>query len=199
MPSPAVVAGIVYTSAILPLFILIVLTVSGKNKKWWWKVYLLTFLLCAVGWEIWFTFGIIDGQSVDIRRNPELNRLIPQQINWVLNSLADSGIGLTGLFLAWFFTGRDPDFMLKNTSKVFMILTIFFLLQNLIVELFIYQGQLAAGLKLSWAPLSPFGSVWNPILFSIGEKSVHLQPQMPWIIMTPLLYSYARKLAGAER
>jgi len=157
-------------------------------------VYLLTFIVCAFGWEIWFTFGLVDGQSVNIRRPDALNALIPQNINWFVNSLADAGIGVNGLLYVWLFSSLRSSILAKWSWKELIILASFFLLQNLVVELYIYQAQLAAGYQLSWAPLALTGPWWNPILFSIAGKSVHLHTQLPWLIMTPLFYWYARKL-----
>ena len=152
-----------------------------------------------MGWEIWFTYGLVDGQSVNIRRPAALNALIPQNINWLVNSLADAGIGLNGLLYVWLFTKNKSTILDKFRWKELLILTVFFLFQNLIVELYIYQAQLAAGYQLSWTPLAPTGPWWNPVLFVLGGKSVHLQTQLPWLIMTPLFYWYARRLKAKYR
>ena len=191
---PTTIATIVYTSAFLPLFILLVLSFLNKIPKWIWLIYLVTFVVCALGWEIWFTYGLVDGQSVNIRRPDVLNALIPQNINWLVNSLADAGIGINGLLYVWLFSGLSTTILEKWSWKELGILAAFFLFQNLIVELFIYQAQLAAGYQLSWAPLAPTGPWWNPVLFNIAGKSVHLHTQLPWLIMTPLFYWYARKI-----
>ena len=191
---PTTIATIVYTSAFLPLFILLVLSFSNKIPKWIWLIYLVTFVVCALGWEIWFTYGLVDGQSVNVRRPDVLNALIPQNINWLVNSLADAGIGINGLLYVWLFSGLSTTILEKWSWKELGILAAFFLFQNLIVELFIYQAQLAAGYQLSWAPLAPTGPWWNPVLFNIAGKSVHLHTQLPWLIMTPLFYWYARKI-----
>ncbi len=196
--SPTTIATIVYTSAFLPLLVLIVLSLLNKLPKWVWKIYLLTFIICAFGWEIWFTYGLVDGQSVNIRRPDALNALIPQNINWFVNSLADAGIGVNGLFYVWLFSSLRSSILDKWSWKEVIILASFFLLQNLVVELYIYQAQLAAGYQLSWAPLAPIGPWWNPVLFSIAGKSVHLHTQLPWLIMTPLFYWYARKLKKGD-
>lgn len=193
---PTTIATIVYSSAFLPLLLLLGLSYFNKMPKWIWIIYGLTFLICAFGWEIWFTYGLVDGQSVNIRRPAALNALIPQNINWLMNSLADAGIGVNGLLYVWLFTKNKSTILDKFRWKELLILATFFLLQNLIVELYIYQAQLAAGYQLSWTPLTPTGPWWNPILFDIGGKSVHLQTQLPWLIMTPLFYWYARRIKG---
>lgn len=48
--------------------------------------------------------------------------------------------------------------------------------------------------QLSWVSLAPTGLWWNPILFEIGGRSVHLHTQLTWLIMTALFYWYARKI-----
>jgi hypothetical protein len=69
-----------------------------------------------------------------------------------------------------------------------VVLLIWFVGQNLLVELFIYQQQLAEGLRLSWAPLIPTGPWYNPIIFEIDGRTVQLQTQLPWLLMTPIYY-----------
>lgn len=190
---PQFIASIVYFSAFAPLLILIVLSYRKLLPPWIWKVYIASFLICAIGWEVWFTYGLIDGQSVNIRRPAELNALLPQNINWILNSLADAGIVLNGIFYVWIFSSDKKKLFTAWSWKEFIILTIFFLLQNVIVEMYIYHAQLAAGYQLSWAPMAFLGTWFNPELFNWNGRSVHLQAQLPWLIMTPLVYWYIRK------
>ena len=193
MPATTI-ATIVYTASLLPLLILLILTFLNKIPRWIWVTYIVSFLTCLVGWEVWFTYGLVDGQAVNVRRPAELNALIPQNINWLLNSLGDAGICLSGILYVWMASGFKSTIFDKWSWKAFLILAAFFLFQNLIVELYIYQSQLAAGYQLSWAPFAPTGPWWNPELFTIGGKSVHLHTQFPWLIMTPLFYWYVRKL-----
>ena len=62
---------------------------------------ILFFFICALGWEIWFNYGLINGDDVNLRRAEILSSFLPININWLLNSLADSGtICLGGLCLA---------------------------------------------------------------------------------------------------
>lgn len=110
---PKYIALIVYTSAILPLLIMLIMAVLGKVPKWVWQTYILSVLLAAFGWEIWFTFGIFDGQSVDIRRPELLNQLIPQSVNWLLNSLADGGIVVNGILYVWLFSRNKERYFFE--------------------------------------------------------------------------------------
>jgi hypothetical protein len=50
------------------------------------QAYLGSFVLCALGWEIWFTYGLVAGEAVDLRRADVLNQYLPIHINWLLNS-----------------------------------------------------------------------------------------------------------------
>ena len=94
---------VVYVSAILPLMLILVL--RNKTPSWIPKFYFIIFLICAFGWELWFNFGILNGDSVNLRRSESLNFWLPQNINWILNSMADAGtISLGGLLLIKFFS-----------------------------------------------------------------------------------------------
>ena len=79
---------IVYASAITPLILLCALWT--KIPKWILKLYVIFFLVCAFGWEVWFNYGLFNGDSVNLRRFDVLNQWLPQSINWILNSMADA-------------------------------------------------------------------------------------------------------------
>jgi hypothetical protein len=181
---------LVYISALLPAIIISVLYMFNKIPDWVIVVFLISFLLCALGWEIWFTYGLVGGQNVGDRRPEALNRAIPQNINWLLNSLGDSvSICSVGLLLVWFFYDFDTIPFESWRWGAFVILFIWFVGQNIYVELIVYHDQLNDNeTSLSWAPLSPAGPWWNPTLFKIGGKSVKFQTQIPWILMTPIFY-----------
>ena len=92
--------AIVYASSIIPILILI--KYRFELPKWVPFIYLGSFIVCALGWEIWFTYGLINGESVIERRSEVLNQWIPLHINWIVNSLADAGtVCLGGLWLIW--------------------------------------------------------------------------------------------------
>jgi hypothetical protein len=84
--------AIVYASSIIPILILI--KYRYELPKWVPAIYLGSFIVCALGWEIWFTYGLINGESVIERRSEVLNQWIPLHINWIVNSLADAGHSL---------------------------------------------------------------------------------------------------------
>ena len=178
---------VVYISAVLPIFIYL------KNKSnlpfWVPTIYLSSFIVCAIGWELWFTYGWIDGDSVSIRRSEALNYWLPIHINWLMNSLADAGtITLGGLWLMWRFTGKNLNIFTYWNWKAFLIFMVWCIAQNILVEIFLYHDQLSIGKDLSWAPLSPLGPYINPLLLEFNNRSLMLQTQIPWIILPALIY-----------
>lgn len=185
--------AVVYASSIIPILILI--KYRYELPKWVPAIYLGSFIVCALGWEIWFTYGLIDGESVIERRSNILNQWIPLHINWIVNSLADAGtVCLGGLWLIWVM-GNKKNYIFNNWRwSSFFILTIWCIGQNIFVELFLYYDQLSEDKNLSWAPLIPTGNIFNPVLFEINGRSLMFQTQLPWIILPPLLYLTVIKL-----
>jgi len=184
------VITIVYVSALAPLIIYF----YKKNKIPLWvpSIYLGSFLVCALGWELWFTYGWVDGDPVNLRRSEALNQWIPIHLNWLLNSMADAGtISLGGLWLMWKYSGKSSQVFQQWSWPAFSILFVWCIAQNLFVELFLYHDQLSEGKLLSWAPLSPTGQFYNPLLFEFNQRSVMFQTQLPWLIMSPILYKAA--------
>ena len=184
------VITIVYVSALAPLIIYF----YKKNKIPLWvpSIYLGSFLVCALGWELWFTYGWVDGDPVNLRRSEALNQWIPIHLNWLLNSMADAGtISLGGLWLMWKYSGKNSQDFQHWSWPAFSILFVWCIAQNLFVELFLYHDQLSEGKLLSWAPLSPTGQFYNPQLFEFNQRSVMFQTQLPWLIMSPILYKAA--------
>ena len=180
---------IVYTSALLPI-ILIYLKRKDVLSNSMIKIYIVCFLICSLGWELWFTYGWFEGDPVDERRSDVLNLAIPKHINWLLNSLGDAGtICIGGLWLTWRLTGRSLSIFENWEWRAFFILLFWCLGQNIFVEMFLYYDQLSETKQLSWAPLAPMGPWVNPILFEFDDRMIRLQSQMPWFIMTPLLYA----------
>ena len=188
------VITIVYVSALAPL--IIYFYKKDRIPRWVPSIYIGSFLLCSLGWELWFTYGWIDGDPVNIRRSEALNQWIPLHINWLLNSMADAGtISLGGLWLMWKFSGKNNQVFQAWNWSAFSILFIWCITQNIFVELFLYHDQLSEGKSLSWAPLAPTGQFFNPLLFEFNERSVMLQTQLPWLIISPILYIAAIAMA----
>ncbi len=185
---------VVYVSALLPIYILFFRMKNHPLQKWLKSIYTFSFLTCALSWELWFTYGWVNGDSVSNRRSDFLNTMIPQDINWLLNSMADAGtISIGGIILIWLIFKKQSRFFESWNWRYFTALLIFTLSQNILVELFLYFDQLSNGENISWAPFSPLGNFLNPLLFSYSDRSIMLQTQIPWLIMTPVLYGYAIK------
>lgn len=184
---------IVYASSIIPILILI--RYRFEFPKWVPIIYLASFIVCALGWEIWFTYGFINGESVIERRSDILNQWIPLHINWVVNSLADAGtVCLGGLWLLWIINNKK-DYVFNNWEwSSFFILATWCVCQSLLVELFLYHDQVSEGKNLSWAPLAPTGNLFNPVLFEFNGRTVMFQTQLPWLILPPILYLTVIKL-----
>ena len=180
---------IVYSSAIIPLLAILILHHRKLIPSWVLPFYIKVFFLCLIGWEIWFSYGLVAGDSVNVRRADVLNHMIPLHINGLLNALADAGTICCGtLLVVWLAMGRQ-DFVYRQWSwRVFSLLLVVFLGENIMVEMFLYHDQLADGTVLSWAPLSPTGPWFNPILWEFQGRSIRLASQLPWLIATPLIY-----------
>lgn len=188
------VITIVYISALAPL--IIYFYKKDSIPLWVPSIYLGSFLICSLGWELWFTYGWIDGDPVNVRRSEVLNTWIPIHLNWLLNSLADAGtISMGGLWLMWKYSKQNIQVFEQWNWGAFSILLIWCITQNLFVELFLYHDQLSEGKSLSWAPLAPTGQFFNPLLFEFNGRSVMFQTQLPWLIMAPILYKLTILLA----
>ena len=180
---------IVYSSAIIPMFAIPILHHRKLIPSWVLPFYIKAFFLCLIGWEIWFNYGLVAGDSVNVRRADILNQIIPLHINGLLNSLADAGSICCGtLLVVWLVMGRDDSIYRQWNWRVFSLLLVIFLGQNIVVEMFLYHDQLADGKALSWAPLSPAGQWFNPTLWEFQGRSIMLASQLPWLIATPLIY-----------
>jgi hypothetical protein len=183
------VVTVVYWSALAPLVAVPLLRRARRIPDWVPGVHLAAFVACAVGWELWFTYGWVAGDPVHLRRAADLNAAIPTHLNWILNSLADAGsICLGGLLWVWLLLDRSGDVLRRWSWPAFAILMIWFLGQNVLVEMFLYHDQLAVGKPLSWAPLAPNGPWLNPTLFEFRDRTITLQGQVPWLLMGPLFY-----------
>ena len=180
---------VVYTSALVPLLLIPILHWRKLIPVWVLPFYVAVFIVCAIGWELWFNYGLVAGDSVNIRRPEVLNQMIPLHINGLLNSLADAGTICCGtLLLVWLLMGRQSSIYRQWHWSVFVLLGTIFIGQNIMVEMFLYHDQLAEGTRLSWAPLSPLGPWFDPILFEFNDRTIRLSSQLPWLLMTPLIY-----------
>jgi len=180
---------VVYTSALVPILIMINLYRKDQLPRSILNIYLSTFIICALGWELWFNYGIFAGDPVEVRRSEVLNQFLPKNINWLMNSLADAGtICLGGILLTGKLLGSGRSVFNQWNTGAFLILLAWCIGQNIFVEMFLYYDQLSVGKDLSWAPLAPTGPWFNPVLFQFDDRTITLQGQIPWLLMTPILY-----------
>jgi len=177
-----------YVAASIPLILAAYYIAKNKVSYSKSRVLIWSFIIAAVGWEIWLTYGLAGGLPVNERRSIALSCAIPQNLNWVLNSLADVLIIWIGLFLVKKLYSKKPSPFLRWKWGAFFILLIWFLAQNIYVEAFFYHLQLGSNGDLSWAPLQPLGSWYNPTLFKINGNPITFQSQSSWTIMTPIIY-----------
>lgn len=194
-PRQMFIVFLIYGTAILPWIGVIIGTFLGKMKHYVIKTMAFMTLVAAFGWELWFNYGILSGMSVEKRRPTHLNAAIPIHINWLLNSLCDGSICLIGIWLL-------PKIEIKNkrTStwswKSIITVLLWFVGQNVFVEMVIYSGQLQDEFSISWAPLSPLGPWINPTLVAIGQSKCRLQAQIPWLFMLPIFFSTLQKFSN---
>ena len=180
---------VVYTSALVPILIMINLYRKDQLPRSILNIYLSTFMICALGWELWFNYGIFAGDPVELRRSEVLNQFLPKNINWLMNSLADAGtICLGGILLTGKLLGSGRSVFNQWNTGAFLILLAWCIGQNIFVEMFLYYDQLSVGKDLSWAPLAPTGPWFNPVLFQFDDRTITLHGQIPWLLMTPILY-----------
>jgi len=179
---------IIYSVSVLPTILIITLYYKKVLPLWVMKVYVMSFLICAFGWEIWYTYGWVDGDHVNLRRTDYLNRAIPAHVNWIVNSLYDAAICLTGLLWVWLAGGKTLRLFHSINVWVIVILFLSFVGQNIFVELVIYKDQLTSDHELSWAPLSP---KWIDTITLFGA-TMKFHVQMTWVLMVPIFFLTVR-------
>jgi hypothetical protein len=189
-----------YLSALIPAATVAALYLSGRLRRWVVAVYAYSFLICALGWELWYTYGLVGGLPVDARRAPAMSEAIPQHVNWVLTSGFDAAVCLIGLFLIWLVHGFKDTAFKRWTWPAVTVLLVLFVGQNIYVE-YVIHDQVKPGLPLSWAPLIPTGPWLNFVLFEIDERAITFQTQLPWVLMVPVfgwLVFWCRRRYGEE-
>jgi hypothetical protein len=199
--SQAFVVRNLYLAALVPLATVFILSILGRLPRWALAVYAYSFLICALGWEIWYTYGLVGGLPVDARRAAALSEAIPQNLNWVLTSLFDAGVCGIGLFLIWLIYGFKDTAFRGWKWPALVVLFVVFVGQNVYVEYMIHD-QVKPGLPLSWAPLIPTGPWFNFVLFEINGRAITFQTQLPWVLMVPVfscLVFWCYRRYGPER
>ena len=88
---------VIFTSIFVTFSVALYTTLTRRNKKWIVSTLIASFLIAVFGYEIWINFGLVDGQHVSARRSDALNCAIPSQINWLTNSIVDTGVAWLGI------------------------------------------------------------------------------------------------------
>jgi len=194
-PEQAFIVRNLYLTALAPLVVMLSLYLSGRLPKWVMAVYGYSFLICAIGWEIWYTYGLVGGLPVTDRRAPAMSEAIPIHLNWVLTSLFDAAICVIALYLVWLVAGRKESAFERFRWPSLLVLLIVFVGQNVYVEYMIHD-QVKPGWALSWAPLIPTGPWLNFVLFEINGRAITFQTQLPWVLMVPVFICLVRSCRG---
>ena len=178
-----------------------------QEPRWKWMVYLffLSAVMCALGWEVWWNFALVDGLPVDKRRPPDMNKLLPISIIWLINSIGDGFICFVAvMFIIWRYNNSSSDIIRASWDSGhrrcfrivdFIVTAVWFVGQDIIMSTFVLKDQLKHPEELSVAPFSPVHATWNPI--NIGSISIDVQ--LPLIFMSllwyPLMLSIFHRLA----
>jgi len=174
-----------YVTALAPLVIVLGLYWLGRLPKWVMAVYVGSFAICAAGWEVWYTYGLVGGLPVNARRAAAMSEAVPQHLNWVLTSLFDAAVCVLGLLFVWLLYGKKDTAFRQWKWPALALLFAWFVGQNVYVEYVIHE-QVKPGLPLSWAPLIPGGPWLNFVLFEIDGRAITFQTQTPWVLMVPI-------------
>lgn len=150
------------------LFIFILLIVLKKLPLWTLYVFLINFFLCLITWEIWMSYGLVNGKSTSERNEGNTN----DTVNMILMSLGDGLMGVLQIYTVYKLFGNKA--FNKWDWRVFGVIFSIGVLQNIVVTAMIYKK--INNKKISWAPLMP-----------IQTNSV-IQIQEPWIIQPFIIY-----------
>jgi len=143
---------------------------------WYLWIFSITFGLSMIGWEMWMTYGIVNGESVNKRVGKE------NSSNMILMCLSDAIIGVFQIWVAMKCLG--PSAFRSWNWGAFAIIFFIGIVQNILVTIAITKQ--IANESISWAPMMPFKI--NPII----------QIQLPWIIQPFILYPLVIILIGTK-
>lgn len=144
---------------------------------WYLLIFNITFALCMIGWEMWMTYGIVNGKSVYERSGKE------NSSNMVLMCLGDALIGVLQIWSVMKIIG--PSAFRQWNWKAFAIIFLIGIIQNILVTMAIYKQ--IENESISWAPMMP-----------IKMNSI-IQIQLPWILQPFILYPLVIILIGSVK
>jgi len=157
-------------------FIFLALVTFKALPIWYLWIFFITFALCMIGWEMWMTYGIIDGDSVEERTGRDNGS------NMVLMCLGDAIIGVLQIWAAMKMVG--PSAFKSWNWKAFGIIFAIGIVQNILVT--VALSKQIKGESISWAPMMPIKT--DPII----------QTQEPWILEPFILYAIAIAIVGPK-
>lgn len=160
---------------ILSSIILNVMSIVGVIPRWMVRVYIMNFLVCMFGWEVWMTYGLVGGDSVRDRKGDtgynQLNNLL-------LMSTCDGWIGVLQVWCVRELFGKS-SFTKGWRWKEFMVMWLVGVIQNVFVTVVLRKRMKG---KLSLAPLMPV------------RANAVVQNQEPWILQPFVVYPILLKM-----
>mmetsp|Transcript_13565 Transcript_13565/g.25859 ORF Transcript_13565/g.25859 Transcript_13565/m.25859 type:complete len:229 (-) Transcript_13565:328-1014(-) len=181
-----------YASALAP-FPFLAVCAARRKTRWIVNVWFATVVMGAIGWEVWWTFGIWEGDPVKQRRQSALlNKYLPQCIEWLVMSLGDGTIGVLAVGLLH--ARRRKPLRRFHLSDAICV-GLFFIVQDILVGTFMFGQQLNTG-TISRAPLSPWHPTWNPVMEMMG---ISFNFEVTWLFMSFIWYPVALTTYSAFR
>ena len=164
--------NLLFLTSTLIIFMLLclVLVLRKVLPLWILYIFLINFVICASTWEIWLTYGAVNGDSINKRTDDDS---ISKNENWFVLSLADALVGVVQIGCTYALFGKDV--FRKWNWKAFGVIFAIGIVQNILVT-WSMRSRLKNG-KLSWAPLMPI------------QTNGIIQNQEPWIIQPFILYA----------
>ena len=112
------------------LFAFVLLLVMKKLPLWTLYVFIINFALCLITWEMWMSYGFVNGQSTEEREKNNNNT-----VNMILMSLGDGLMGVLQIYTAFKVCGAKA--FKKWDWKAFGIIFGIGITQNLLVTGFV--------------------------------------------------------------
>ena len=154
---------------------LLILSLLRKIPNRIAKVYLINCFICLFGWELWMTYGILDGQSEQKRMGTSFNPLLNM-------SIMTAGDGLIGVLqVEATLKAFGPDAFKKWNWEAFTMIFGIGVIQNVIIT-YILRKRFTD--KISYAPLMP----WRPKEPILGLSPNIIQIQEGWILQPFIFY-----------
>lgn len=162
--------------------LLIVLSTTRVIPRRILKVFALNVVICLVGWELWMTYGLVDGDPVSKRVGKDINPFW----NMLKMSAGDGLVGVLQVEAAVKAFGLDA--FKKWNWKTFGVIFGIGMIQNIAVTVALRKRLVGA--NLSVAPMMPV------------KASGVIQNQEAWVIQPFILYAllikYRKVILGVD-